>query len=88
MTQSEVSTSTVLWAEVGECLVLNDNNEQLRCLSCDRSEAVVPLLSLRYGGNLAWICSQCLPTLIHRPGQLVGRLADADKLTPAPPDHD
>jgi hypothetical protein len=65
---------------------LNETFEPLHCLSCDRSEAEAPLISLRYDGQQAWICSQCLPTLIHRPGQLAGRLANADRLQPAPPD--
>jgi hypothetical protein len=65
---------------------LKDASEALRCLSCDRSEVVIPLVSLRYDGQQAWICSQCLPTLIHKPAQLAGRLANAELLTPAPPD--
>ena len=61
-------------------------NETYRCLNCDRTEAIVPLVSLRYDGDQAWICSQCLPVLIHKPGQLAGKLSNAERLTPAPPD--
>jgi hypothetical protein len=46
-----------------------------------------PLVVLRYAGAPAWICSQCLPTLIHQPARLVGKLAGAEKLSPAP-EHD
>jgi hypothetical protein len=65
---------------------LNETRGPFRCLSCDRPETAVPLISLRYDADQAWICSQCLPTLIHRPGQLAGRLANSDALEPAPPD--
>ena len=47
----------------------------LVCLNCQRPESLVPLVSLRYQGSSAWICSQCLPVLIHDPQRLAGRLA-------------
>ncbi|MCO6450133.1 MAG: hypothetical protein J5I90_05020 [Caldilineales bacterium] len=53
------------------------------CLNCDRSEQEIPLVALRYDGSQAWICSQCLPVLIHRPEQLAGKLARAETLSPA-----
>lgn len=86
MTLYVVSMSIVSLAEEEERAKLNEKSESVRCLSCGRSEAVIPLISLRYGGEQAWICSQCLPTLIHQPGQLAGRLANAETLKPAPPD--
>ncbi len=55
------------------------------CLNCDRTEMEIPLVALRYAGNRAWICSQCLPLLIHRPHQLSGKLNNADKIAPTPP---
>lgn len=58
----------------------------LFCLNCQRPESLVPLVALRYQSSSAWICSQCLPILIHNPHQLAGRLAAAESLTPA--DHD
>jgi hypothetical protein len=56
------------------------------CLNCARSEEDVPLVSLRHAGSQAWICSQCLPLLIHHPHRLTGKLKGADALTPVPPD--
>lgn len=56
------------------------------CLNCERAESVVPLVSLRYAGDQAWICSQCLPILIHQPQRLIGRLAGAERIEPA--EHD
>ncbi len=58
-----------------------------QCLNCSRTENEIPLVSLRYTGQAAWICSQCLPMLIHHPEQLAGRLAGAERLTGAPHDH-
>lgn len=57
----------------------------LVCLNCQRPESLVPLVSLRYQGSSAWICSQCLPVLIHDPQRLAGKLANAESMTPA--DH-
>ncbi len=54
--------------------------ETKECLSCSRPEDVIPLVSLRYGGKEAWICSYCLPRLIHEPQSLVGKLAGADTI--------
>jgi hypothetical protein len=46
-----------------------------------------PLVTLRHARQQAWICSSCLPILIHKPHQLVGKLAGADQLSPAKHDH-
>lgn len=53
------------------------------CLNCQRSESAIPLVALRYSGDQAWICSQCLPILIHQPQRLIGKLAGAESLMPA-----
>lgn len=57
-----------------------------QCLNCNRSETEAPLVSLRFAGNQTWICTQCLPVLIHHPQQLAGRLAQAETFpaTPSP----
>ena len=58
------------------------------CLNCNRSETEIPLVSLRYAGSQAWICCQCLPTLIHQPHRLAGKLAGAENFpTVEPHDH-
>lgn len=53
------------------------------CLNCSRSELNVPLVSLRYAGSQAWICSQCLPMLIHQPQRLAGKLSGAEQFDAA-----
>ncbi|MFN8454037.1 MAG: hypothetical protein U0401_05070 [Anaerolineae bacterium] len=55
------------------------------CLNCNRPETAIPLVSLRYAGSQAWICSQCLPILIHQPQQLVGKISGAENFSPAQP---
>lgn len=49
-----------------------------QCLNCERSEAEVPLVSLRFSEQPHWICTQCLPTLIHKPYLLASKLAGAE----------
>jgi hypothetical protein len=53
------------------------------CLNCEQSEHETPLLYLRYNGDEQWICSQCLPTLIHAPQKLTGKLDNAEQIKPA-----
>jgi hypothetical protein len=56
-------------------------------LNCERTENQIPLVSLRYAGGQAWICSQCLPTLIHKPQNLAGKLPGANQIPPAEHEH-
>ena len=53
-----------------------------RCVSCERTVEEVPLLSLTHRQGTAYICPQCLPILIHEPGQLVSKLPGAETLQP------
>ena len=64
------------------------DTQRQTCLNCARPEAEIPLVSLRYQGKEAYICSQCLPQLIHQPERLAGKLAGAAFLPAAPADHD
>jgi hypothetical protein len=60
---------------------LSKSGEQ--CLNCGQSEYETPLLHLRYDGSEQWICSQCLPTLIHAPQKMAGKLKNAENIKPA-----
>jgi hypothetical protein len=51
-----------------------------QCLVCDRTEQQVPLIQLQYRGQAYWICPQHLPTLIHKPETLDGKLPGAVRL--------
>jgi hypothetical protein len=44
------------------------------CVNCDRGEAEAPVLAWRYQGRDLWICSDCLPVLIHKREQLLKKL--------------
>ena len=61
-----------------------DNKDFNSCISCNRPENVVPLVSITFAKNAAWICTQCLPTLIHDPQKLVGKFENMT--TENPPD--
>jgi hypothetical protein len=66
---------------------MEDKNITHQCLNCNRSETEIPLVTLRYSGDPAWICSRCLPLLIHQPDELIGKLAGADKFGASPHSH-
>ncbi len=55
-------------------------NDTPTCVFCGRSDAEVPLVSLRSQGNEAWICPQHLPILIHKPQMLAGKMPGAENL--------
>lgn len=61
-----------------------DNQNLNTCISCNRPENVVPLVSITFAKNATWICTQCLPTLIHDPQKLVGKFENMT--TENPPD--
>ena len=56
------------------------------CFNCERSEAEVPLIRWRYQGGGVWVCSQCMPLLIHKLDQVkeVLRAARAQEETDGP----
>jgi hypothetical protein len=53
------------------------------CLLCQRTAAVVPLLTIEFRSRTLRICSQHLPVLIHDPGQLIGVIEGAEELQPS-----
>ena len=52
------------------------------CIHCERSDELVPLLVFLYKGAEHHICTEHLPTLIHKPLELMDKLPDMDKLNP------
>lgn len=36
-----------------------------RCFRCDSGEDRLPLLPVRHKGGSLWVCTRCLPALIH-----------------------
>ena len=53
---------------------MTSSNDIQICLNCGHSEKDIPLISLRYAGNQAFICSQCMPVLIHEPQRMAEKL--------------
>lgn len=41
------------------------------CFNCQRGETEVPITTWRYQGSNIWVCSQCLPLLIHKLDQVI-----------------
>jgi len=35
------------------------------CFRCEASDAEAPLIPIRYQARSQWVCTRCLPTLIH-----------------------
>jgi hypothetical protein len=60
-----------------------DHTEQHQCVACAIGDDDAPLLCFEYRGGRFWICPPHLPLLIHDPGQLVGKIAGAEKFRPA-----
>ncbi|TET52024.1 MAG: ferredoxin [Anaerolineales bacterium] len=36
-----------------------------RCFQCDAGEDKAPLVPIRHQGRSLWVCTRCLPSLIH-----------------------
>ena len=70
-----------------EILLVVETKTSPQCFNCSRPETEVPLINLRYAGSQGWICPQCLPTLIHQPQNLVGKVVGTEKLIPMIPDE-
>jgi hypothetical protein len=62
---------------------MSSSKSDMHCLNCGQSEHETPLLHLHYDRNELWICSQCLPILIHAPQKLIGKLKNAEQIKPA-----
>ena len=58
------------------------DQNQKKCLVCERSSQEIPLLGLTYRDEQFWICPEHLPVLIHQPGKLVGKLPGVEHLAP------
>ncbi len=54
-----------------------------KCISCEREENIVPLVSITYSQTPTWICTQCLPTLIHNPDKLQDKFENIKANTPS-----
>jgi hypothetical protein len=67
---------------------MEDVSRHAVCINCAKSEAVVPILTLRFQGEGVNLCSSCLPILLHRPEKLAGRLKGVEVSQPVSHGHD
>ncbi len=44
------------------------------CFNCQRSEDEIPVISWKYQGQALWVCSECMPSIIHKWPQVVARM--------------
>ena len=65
---------------------MTNSNEPNKCISCEREETTAPLVSITYAQNATWICTQCLPTLIHNPDKLQSKFQNMNVEDPAKPE--
>lgn len=57
------------------------------CFNCQRNETEIPVIAWRYQGQALWVCGECMPLLIHKWPQVVGRFAQAEE-APLDVSHD
>jgi hypothetical protein len=57
------------------------------CLNCGKSSNEIPLLAFEYRGETYNLCPQCLPVMIHKPQNLVGKLPGAESFSAANHEH-
>ncbi len=62
---------------------MSENPKLNYCLNCNASENEMPLVNLVFSGKPAFICSRCLPILIHKPEMLIGKIEGAEKIKAA-----
>lgn len=62
---------------------MNEEKKLNQCLNCNVSENEIPLVNLTFNGYKTFICSRCLPILIHSPQKLVGKLDGAENIPSA-----
>ncbi len=48
-----------------------------QCVVCGQTESEMPLVAMRYRGVQVWVCTACIPVVIHHAHQIMGRLQQA-----------
>ncbi len=61
---------------------MDKEDSVVRCINCAQSEMERPLIRLRYSRREAWVCSGCMPVLIHQPQEMAQKLLALSKDTP------
>lgn len=58
---------------------MQNNETKHTCINCGRTENETPLIEIRFAGNTANLCSQCIPIMIHEPQKMASKLDDLNK---------
>ena len=66
---------------------MENSVESGTCVNCERNDSEIPLLQFRFQDEQRWVCTGCLPTLLHKPANLAGRLPGAENIKPAKHAH-
>lgn len=66
---------------------MSESQKINHCLNCNVSENEMPLVNLSFAGKETFICSSCLPILIHQPQKLIGKLDGAENISPFQEDN-
>ncbi|MCB0212226.1 MAG: hypothetical protein KDJ52_22990 [Anaerolineae bacterium] len=53
---------------------MSNSTQSLTCFNCGNSEETVPMVRIRFAGYETWICSQCMPVIIHQTEELMDKL--------------
>lgn len=57
---------------------MSDTKKQV-CFNCDRNEDMIPVIAWRYQGQALWVCSECMPLLIHKWQQVAANIQKVQK---------
>lgn len=63
-------------------------SELHKCINCHSDENTIPLVAVRFASSSTWICSKCMPNLIHRPHQLQSKFDNLKTENPPAPLED
>jgi hypothetical protein len=50
------------------------------CIACENTSEEAPLFKFKFKGNKYYVCSKHIPSIIHKPEELVGKLPGAESL--------
>lgn len=48
------------------------------CFNCQRDENEIPIIAWKYQKRPLWVCCECMPLLIHKWSQIVGRVGSSE----------
>ena len=54
---------------------MNETQLSQPCFNCARTDQEIPVISWRYKGEALWVCSECMPNLIHKWEKVVAQLS-------------